>query len=165
MKIVVLKTRKGQIESGRPYHDNDDWLKGLTLGLENNSGKNLTYISVEVFLRRPDDQAHEVPGMWTLEYGENPFRHTTGEPVPPVSVKPIEDGETFEITLSDQDFDRLEAFLRDTNYSGLKGIEVRVSIIGFSDGTAWTGRMMRRDAGSPFGWSPIEPPRFGTVQR
>jgi hypothetical protein len=157
VKIVVMKTRKGEIESGKPYHDNDDWLQGLTVRLENNSGKNLTYISVEVFLRRPDNQAHEVPGVWTLEYGENPFRHTTGEPIPP-RVKPIEDGESFEITLSDHDFDRLKTFLRDTNYPELKRIEVRVSVIGFSDGTAWTGRMMRRDAGSPFGWSPIKPP-------
>jgi hypothetical protein len=158
VKIVVMKTRKGEIKSGKPYHDDDDWLQGLTVGLDNNSGKNLTYISVEVLLRRPDNQAHEPPGVWTLEYGDDPFHYTSGELRPPVSVKPIKDGESLEITLSGHDFDRVKTFLRELNYPSLNGIEVRVSVIGFSDGTAWTGRMMRRDSDSPFGWSPIEPP-------
>ena len=41
VKIVVMKTRKGEIESGKPYHANDYWLQGLTVRLENNSGKRL----------------------------------------------------------------------------------------------------------------------------
>jgi hypothetical protein len=93
-----------------------------------------------------------------LQYGEDPFKYTTGEPVPPFNIKPIKNGKTFEITLSDHDFYQVIAFLHDIEYSVLNGIEVRVNVIGFADGTTWTGRMMRRDPGSPFGWSPIEPP-------
>jgi hypothetical protein len=157
VKISKVKTRKGVIESDKPYPDDDDWLKGLTVRLDNDSSKDVTYINVEVLFRRPDNQAHKPPGVWPLEYGENPFKYTTGEPVPPVNIKPIKHGETLEITLSDHDFDRVKTFLREIQYSVLNGIEVRVIVIGFGDGTAWTGRMMRRDPGSPFGWGPIDP--------
>ena len=79
-------------------------------------------------------------------------------------IKPVKDKESFEITLSDHDLDRLETFLREINYPALNCIEVRVGVIGFSDGTVWTGRMMRRDADSPFGWSIIEPPESNESQ-
>ena len=158
VRIITLKTRKGVVESDKTFPDDDDWLKGLTVRLDNESGKRLTYVDVEVLFRRPDNQAYEPPGVWHLEYGQNPLRYTTGEALPPVRVKPIEDGDTFEIRLSDDDFEQLWVFLSDAKYSVVFGVEVRVNVVGFSDGTAWTGRMMRRDPGSPFGWSPIEPP-------
>lgn len=158
VRITTIKTKKGVIEPDKPYPDNDDWLKGLTVLLDNESGKNLTYIDVEVLFHRPDNQAYEPPGVWHLEYGEDPFRYTSGEAVPPVRVKPIEHSDTFEIRLSDHDFDQLGVFLRDAKYSVVRGVEVRVNVIGFSDGTAWNGRMIRRDPSSPIGWSPIEPP-------
>lgn len=157
VKITKVKTKKGVIELDKPYDDDDDWLKGLTVSVDNHSGKDVTYINVEVLLRRPADTDQKPPGVWHLEYGEDPFRYTTGEPIPPISVKPIKDGESFDITLSDHDFYRLIVFLHDIEYSVLKGIEVRVTTIGFVDGTAWIGRMVRRDPGGPFGWSDIEP--------
>ncbi len=159
VKISKIKTRKGVIESNKPYKDDDDWLKGLTINLDNDSGKELTYISLDIFFRRPDNQADKPPGVWSLEYGEDPFRYTTGEPVPPIRVKPIKDGESFVITLSDHNFYRMIAFLDDIKYSVFNVIEVRVSVIGFSDGTAWTGQMMQRNPASPFGWSPVDPPQ------
>lgn len=165
VKISKVKTRKGVIELDKPYDDDDDWLKGLTVSLDNKSGKDLTFVDVEVLFRRPNDQANEPPGVWHLRYGEDPFRYTTGEPIPPISVKPIEDGETFEVTLSDHDFYQVIAFLYDIKYSVLNGIEVRVTTIGFADGTAWLGRMMRRDPGSSFGWSDIEPPEREQPQK
>lgn len=158
VKISQVKTKKGVVELDKPYSDDNDWLKGLTVRLDNHSGKDVTYLEVEVLFRRPNDTANEPPGVWHLEYGEDPFRYQTGEPVPDIKIKPIKDGDSFEVSLSDHDFDQVNTFLRNIKYSVVNGIEVRVMVIGFGDGTAWTGRMMRRDPSSPFGWSPIEPP-------
>lgn len=158
VRILEVKTKKGAIESNKSYPDSENWLEGLTVRLNNTSGKDVTYIDIEVLLRRPSDSAQLPPGVWQLAYGEDPFLYETGESLPPIKVKPIKHGETFEVTLNDHDFAQMNKFLEDIGYSVLNGIELRVNVIGFSDGTVWAHRMMRRDPASPFGWRVIEPP-------
>lgn len=173
VKIINVKTNRGVIELDKPYADGDDWLQGLTIRLDNRSGKDVTYIDVEVLFRRPHDTGHEPPGVWHLEYGDDPFRSDIDQAPQAVKVKPIKDGITFEVTLSDHEFDRMNTFLREIKYSVLNGIEVRVNVIGFADGTVWTGRMMRKDPSSSFGWSALDPskpdreikPQLGSARR
>lgn len=158
LKMTLVKTRRGAIEIDKKFSDDDDWFKGLTVAVKNSSDKPVTYIGIEILFRRPEIQGQTAPAGWDLEYGDNPFRYKTGETIPLIRVKPVLPGDAVVIHLSDSDFDQVKLFLKDAKYpSGINGIELRVTLIGFSDGTAWSGRMLRRDPNSPGGWSPVEP--------
>lgn len=161
VKITTVKTKKGVIKLEEEFLDDDDWLKGLTVKLANASGKSVTYIDVEMTFPRPANQAQRPPAVWHLEYGSSPFQE---KPVPsyhPLEVKPILPGDTIELNLHDRNYDDVKAFLKDTKYpASIKKIELRVIVIGFSDGTAWNvGRMYRLDPKARFGMSPIEEPK------
>ena len=121
----------------------------------------VTYIGVEILFRRPAKQSEEPGAIWDLEYGDNPFHYKSEKDMPPLHVKPVLPGDTVEIHLSDNDFDQIKFFLKEAGYPpSVNFIELRITSLGFSDGTAWNaGRINRRDSTSPWGWTPINPAR------
>ena len=157
--ITLAKTKKkGSIRFKERFLDDDEWLKGLTVRLDNNSGKSFRYIRVEVQFNRSEGQEQDPPAIWFLEYGDYPIRYKTEEEMPPLRVKPVLPGESLEISLSDSDFNQLDLYLKDARYSrGTNEIELRITNIGFSDGTIWNvGQILKRDPKSIWGWSPIK---------
>jgi hypothetical protein len=159
VRISMVKTRKGKVETDKPYQDSDDSVRGLTVSISNASGKGITYIDVAMLFRRTDNREPGPPAVWHLEYGDSPFLQPAGESIAPVKVIPILPKETFELEMSDHHFGELQTFLRMANFPpSLNIMELRVMGLGFSDGTAWSGRMVRRDSDSPAGWSPIDSP-------
>jgi hypothetical protein len=160
VKITLVKTKKRAVKFEEKFLDDDQWLKGLTVRLANASGKTVTSIDVEMTFTRPENQVKEPPAIWHLFYGFSPLWFKPEETIPPPQVKPILPGDTTEITLLDKDFEGLNLFLKQTKYAAsIKKIELRVIAIGFSDGTVWNGRMLRRDPKAPKGWIPIESER------
>ena len=150
VKISLVKTKKGVIDTGRPFQADEDWLKGLSVQVTNTSAKTVTYVDIEILFRRPEGQAQEAPAGWDLEYGDNPFHYRADREMPPIHVQAVLPDESVEIKLSDSDLDQLMIFLDAAKYPpSIKKIELRVIIIGFSDGTAWSGRMLRRDLNDP----------------
>jgi len=157
--ITLAKTKRGPIKFKESFLDGDDWLRGLTVSVANASGKTVTFIGVEIFFKRPGEHSGEPGALWHLEYGDDPFRYQSETDMPALRVKPVPPGGTVEIQLSDNDFDQMKIFLKEAKYpTSVNFIELRITDIGFSDGTAWNaGRMNRRDPKSPWGWSPIKP--------
>ncbi|HKB66790.1 MAG TPA: hypothetical protein VKC61_13120 [Pyrinomonadaceae bacterium] len=157
MDITLAKTKKGSIKFNRKFLEDDDWLRGLTVSVANASGKTVTFIGVEIFFKRPGEHSGEPGALWHLEYGDDPFHYQSETDMPSLRVKPVPPGGTVEIQLSDNDFDQMKIFLKEAKYpTSVNFIELRITDIGFSDGTAWNaGRMNRRDSKSPWGWSPI----------
>lgn len=155
MDITLAKTRKGPIKFNRKFLEDDDWFKGLTVSIANTSGKTVTFISVEISFNRPEKQSEELGALWHLDYGDNPFRYQSESAMPPLRVKPVFPGDTVEISLTDDDLDQLKFFLKEPKYpASIKVIELRITDLGFSDGTAWNaGRINRRDSNSPWGWT------------
>ncbi len=160
IRIGTVKTRRGVIETGRPYLDDDEWVKGLTVSVANTSGKTITYIGVDVIFRRSEKQGQEPGALWSLNYGVDPFQYSTAEAVPDSPIKPVLPGDTVEISLSEDGFQSLVSFLKSANYfSGTNKAELRLGKIGFSDGTLWmTGRFFMRDSTSSWGWRRIDSP-------
>ena len=162
VKISLIKTRKGAIETEKEFlDDDDDWFKGLTLRVVNNSKKPITYIGISLIFQRTQDQEQGLPAGWTLDYGLNPFRFKSEEAIPTPQVSPVLPGDSMEINLSDAEYNEIKRFLKDAGFpASVKKIEMNVIITGFSDGTAWnTGRMYRRDPQSPNNWIPLGNPK------
>jgi hypothetical protein len=89
-----------------------------------------------------------------LDFGDNPFAFDSAADMPPVTVKPVLPGKHVEVALSDSQFVALTSLLIDSGFLVTNKVEIRVDLIGFSDGTAWSGQMVqRRPTG---GWMPLK---------
>ena len=64
LEIAVVKTQKGQMETDKEFVGDDDWLRGLTIRLANNSGKTVTFIGMELVFWRTKEQSPGFPAAW-----------------------------------------------------------------------------------------------------
>jgi hypothetical protein len=153
LKIRTIQTKGKQVEPDKEIFDSDDWLKQLTVEMRNESSKTVTFVQVELFFPRLDPDVKQPGSSFSLDYGDNPFAFDNAAAMPAVRVKPVSPGAHLEITLTDAEFTRLNAFLIDTGFFVTSKVDIRVNLIGFSDGTAWSGQMVqRRPTG---GWMPL----------
>ena len=153
VKIISVRTKGRNIESMRPFVDDDDWLKDLTVDVRNDSDKTLTFLQLELFFPRPEQDAKKPGASFTLDFGDSPFRYDSAAAMPPLSVKPVSPGETLQITLTDDRLRAMYALLIDTGFFVASKLQIRVNLIGFSDGTAWSGQMVQRQPKG--GWRPV----------
>lgn len=152
VKITLVKSRIGVIETDKKISASDDWLRGLTIRVRNDSGMVVTGVVIYIRFPRPANQAKELDLWAPIQYGRDPFEPPEDYPLPP--AEPILPGQTKDITLSDREYDELRAILDNLNYpASIKAIKLEVRIIGFQDGTAWsTGKIFRRDPNNPGKW-------------
>ena len=152
VKIMNVRTKGRKVESNKPFVDDDDWLKGLTVDVRNDSDKTLTFLQLELFFPR-SEPAKKSGASFPLDYGDDPFSYDSASAMPPLSVKPISPGEHLGITLTDNRWSAMNTLLIDTGYFLTSKVEIRVNLIGFSDGTAWSGQMTERNPKG--GWRPV----------
>lgn len=152
IKIISVRTKGRKVESNRPLVDDDDWLKELTVDVRNASDKTLTFLQLELFFPRPEPDDKKPGASFTLDFGDNPFSYDSAAAMPPLSVKPISPGEHLEITLTDNRLSALSTLLIDTGFFVASKLQIRLNLIGFSDGTAWSGQMVQRQPKG--GWIP-----------
>ena len=149
---VETETTKTKVALGEPFLSDDDWIKDLTVRIKNTSNKVVTHVGIKIHFDRPANQAGQPVAVWDLWYGVSPFYFKPEEPIPPPMVQLIQPGETQSITLSEVEYVAMTSFLRDISFpASIERIHISVSTIAFADGTAWRGRMYRRDPGGPGG--------------
>src|SRR6185503_18739767 len=89
VKIMNVRTNGRKVESNKPFVDDDDWLKGLTVDVRNDSDKSLTFLQLELFFPRSEPDAKKPGASFPLDYGDDPFSYDSASAMPPLSVKPI----------------------------------------------------------------------------
>ncbi len=158
VEIVMAKTKKGGLKINQKFIGDDEWLKGLTLSVSNNSGNTVTSMIIDLHFPRFEDQNQKLPRIYQLPFteeiwfGQNPFSEQdvllSNQP------EPIRPGEVREIALSDIQYNNLKETLKKLEFpTSIKSIEVRVSTIGFSDGTVWFGgQIFHRDPNNSGKW-------------
>lgn len=150
LKISSVKAKGKQIDTSKPFIDGDDWLRGLTVEVVNPSELTVTFVQVELFFPHPDKK----PGAsFTIDYGDNPFRYNSAAEMPLLSVKPVLPGGNVELGLTDAHLPSIASLLQAAEIKTNDYVRIRVNLIGFSDGTAWTGQMAQRNPKG--GWMPL----------
>ena len=152
VKIVSVSTKGRKVEPNRPFVEDDDWLKELTVDVRNDSDKTLTFLQLELFFPRPQPHTKEPGATFTLDFGDNPFRYDSAAAIPAPTVASVSPGEHLKVMLTDNDSSALHALLIDTGFFVTNTVQIRVNLIGFSDGTAWSGQMVQRQPKG--GWMP-----------
>lgn len=152
VKIILVKSKIGTIETDKKIVAGDDWLRGLTIRVRNDSDKPVNGVSVYIQFCRPENQAQELDLAAPIFSGPDPFASSEEFSSPP--VEPMLPEQTRDIVLSDEGYESLRTILDKLNYpASIKTVKLRIRAIGFSDGTAWnTGKIFRRDPNNPDKW-------------
>ncbi|MFN2510189.1 MAG: hypothetical protein ABR568_01950 [Pyrinomonadaceae bacterium] len=76
IKILNLRTKNKAVELGKKFSEEDDWLKGLTVTVENVSEKHISRIELDLSFPRPQGSSEEIPTYTVkLIYGRDPSDH------------------------------------------------------------------------------------------
>lgn len=160
VKVTLVKTKGGLVDTDMIFPADDEWLKGLTIQILNDSGKTVTFVGMQLCFRRTDDQEKGLPAAWPFDYGVDPFWYEDAKSMPKSQGVEVSPGSTVEMGLSDLEYDEVKSFLRDAGFpTSIKQVELSIVKVAFSDGTAWnSGRVYRRDPSAPKKWRPIDEP-------
>lgn len=139
------------------FSADSDWLKGLKVRIKNNSGKDISYISLD--LEFPETLATGNVMIFSFSYGPQPIRKA--EQYETIKgQKPVPAGGNVEMVLDDSMFGQLKKFLESRQaLDSLARVKIRISMIYFTDDTAWgTGSFLTRDPNDPRRWNPVGTP-------
>lgn len=152
-KVKKIKTKKGEFLLGQKRIDADDWFNGLSVVLENISGKTVIYIGAGFLFPRQRGEVGKAPPLYkSLSYGHHPSAPGGAVlTIQPLALKP---GESFTVTLSAVDYDEVTAMLNQLEYAqSVKLIKFNLEEVYFSDGTGWAAGTWldhyRKDRNSP----------------
>jgi hypothetical protein len=148
VKVVAAKTKnKPNIEIGKTFDDDDDWLDGFMVRVVNNYDKTVTAMSIDmVFRREPGDARHAA--AWPLNFGPSPFRPEYLQRDP---NKVIRVGETADLSLSPEDYKWLTVFLKQNGFPvSIRRVELVIREVGFEDGSVLdSGTFFVQDPNNP----------------
>lgn len=131
IRITLIRSRIGVIDTDKAFSADEDWLKGLKVKLQNCGTEPVTYIELRLRIPRTNEQKEkgEVDLLFHLHYGTDPFVVSNG------SVQAIAKDEEVELELSDDTYHVLRSSPRFP--AKLNKIEISVSMLKFIDGTFW----------------------------
>jgi hypothetical protein len=137
VKVISVKTKnKANVEIGKAFVEDDDWLDGFTVKVANNSHKTITVMTISmVFRREPGDI--RPPLGWDLHFGPSAFTPEYKDRDPNKVVKA---GQTVELGVSPEDYMLLKSTFEETGYpTKIKRVELVVREVGFEDGSVLRG--------------------------
>jgi hypothetical protein len=155
MKIKKVRAKGTEILSKDEFTTGDDWLSGLEIELANASGKTVTFFEIQLLFRSSEPGISQTDIAWFLNSGNNPFNYESDMSMPPQSSKGIRPGDFLNFELNEVERNDINAFVKSVTGSLPNKVEIRINLLGFNDGTAWSGQMARRNGKG--GWVPLNP--------
>jgi hypothetical protein len=155
--ITLIKSQTGELKPGKAFNTGEDWFRGLTFSIRNDSEKPINYITLSIRFPRPKGQDGELDFVEPLDYGASPIPYDDGR-VPINTVEPLLPGASVELRLTDQAYYEVKQLLTESKYpKSIKKIRVTVQMLGFVDGTLWVaGRTYVLDKDQPGRIVPLE---------
>lgn len=139
IKIVRLKTKGKPIELGKKFIEDDEWLQGLTVTVENVSNKLISRIELSLSFPRPEGPSQTIPTYTVgLFYGRDPADTEGSE-----AQKQVIPHESVDVKMLDVNLPFIREDLEKLGYPDrITQAEIRVDSVTFSDGSMWIGDEM-----------------------
>lgn len=148
VRVISAKTKKkGDIELGNSFVEDDDWLDGFTITVLNGSDKIVTSLTISIiFPRQPGDGRNKF--AQDLSFGPSPGSHDYLRRDPKKIIKP---GETVELEVRPQVYQSIKAALQTLGYpESVTRVELTVLEVGFEDGSVLvSGFLFIQDPDNP----------------
>lgn len=145
IQIVKVKNKKRDIPVGGKFKDDDaEWLRGLTITIRNDSGRDITHLSFAVLFPNSKNQASsDVSYTFDFMWGLSPFSKHYKESRRLRPERVIKRNDKFDLTLSDEQYEHIQKVLSSLGYPSAREIEIWINEVGFDDGTSWrAGRVI-----------------------
>ena len=152
-KIKSIRAKGKETRSRELRTDGDDWLNGLGVDLANASGKTITFFQIQMLFPSSRNDKPEPSAVWYISYGVNPFEYESDQTMPPRKVKAVPPGDFVKLDVTDVEREQMVGFAKGVHSASPDSVQISVSLLGFNDGTAWSGQMARRDGKG--GWVPL----------
>lgn len=142
IRIVKVKNKKGEFPLGKKFQSDDgEWLRGFTITVRNNSGKDITHLDLSLFF--PHD-ANGATGdssyTYDFTYGVSPSDEHYEESRKRQPDRVIKRGEEYDLTLSDERLNYINKVLAGLEYPpNIREVEFWINEVGFDDGSMWRG--------------------------
>jgi len=145
LKIGTMKRKRGEIVLGKKFTDREDWFQGLSVVMENVSGKTIVYVRGGFLFPRRVVMKDQAPPLYhSCRFGLPPFIPEGADPAQQFILKP---GETITFTLTDSEYSKITANLIRLEYAhSINVLKFNLEEIFFDDGTSWAaGKYFTRD--------------------
>ena len=142
IKIVKVKNKKGELPMGKKFQTDDaEWLRGLTITVRNDSGKDISHLNFSLFFPRTANGATgQSSYTYDFTYGVSPTSEHYEESRKRQPDRVIKKGEEYDLTLSDERLNYINKILAWLEYPpNIREVEVWINEIGFDDGSVWKG--------------------------
>ena len=129
LRLTSIKVAGQTITPERAFTAGEDWLRTLSLRIENTSTKPIT--SVRVSLNFPEAKHRSGTVAMSLHYGKEEWASSAT-----VDQKPLMPGEATELTFTDASYERGRAFVvKLSGVSELRYLRLGTAVVMFADGT------------------------------
>jgi hypothetical protein len=135
IKILKIKTKGRLIELGKNFEEDDDWLKGLTVTVQNISDKVIARIELKLAFPLSGGGTDKRPtyGL-SMIYGLDPA--DTGAEM----LELVQPGESVDMKLPDVNLPFIKTDLKNLGYpEKIAHARIRVEYVTFVDGSMWAG--------------------------
>ena len=141
IQIIKVKNKKRDIPVGEKFKDDDaEWLRGLTITVRNDSGRDITHLSFAVlFPANKNQSSSEYSYTFDFMWGLSPFSKHYKESRRLRPERVIKQNQRFDLTLSDEQYSHIQKVLSSLGYPSVREIEIWIHEVGFDDGTSWRG--------------------------
>jgi hypothetical protein len=147
IKIVRLKNNKyTRIELGKSLEQEDDWLTGLTVTVQNASNKAIARMVLELGFPRAEGPSSDQPTyVVDMIYGRDPADSTTEV------LELVQPNERAEIRLPEANLPLMKADLKTLGYTGhILRARIKIGSVTFVDGSMWSaGELFYPDPQNP----------------
>lgn len=148
VRVISAKTKKkGIVDLGRPFTEDDDWLDGFIVTVFNGSEKVVTAVTISmIFPRPPGDTRNKF--AQDLYFGFSPIRPEYARRDPKKVIKP---GKTVDLEVRPQIYNSVKAALQRLGYPlSIDSIELTMLEVGFEDGSVLlSGTLFIQDPNHP----------------
>lgn len=150
--IVSLKVKGKDREVGKKFAEEDDWMKGLSIRIENVHLTPIVYIVLNLNFSETGSQGP--PMGHEIHIGQNPrAKISIGKSIS------LGQNEATTFSFSDEEYANLNRFLvtRGHKMENLSKVKIFIDLVIFADGNKWSnGNYYIPDASSPTGFRPIK---------
>jgi len=147
VRVVAVKTkRQANLEIGKSFIDDDDWLDGFTVTVHNGYHKTVTAMTVSMVFSRERGDTRS-PLAWNMHLGPSPMTREYKDRNPNQVIKRHN---TTELSLSAEDYSILKQDFEGLGYANVNRVELEIKEVGFEDGSMlYSGTFYSQDPAYP----------------
>jgi hypothetical protein len=137
VKIQKLHAKRGEIEIGKKFDEDEDWLNDLKAIVRNTSNKVVTRIELQLSFPRPAGSKESPTYVVSMIYGTDPSDKDFD------ALKEVQPGQVAEVKLVNSNIPLIKKDLADLGYpQPVTHAELKIESVTFIDGSMWSNDLI-----------------------